>query len=87
MGPSPRATADALEPLGIGLWDGTLEEPGRLAFMGGRDGVLILSQPGRGWMPTGRAAEVWAAEVTAAGAREAEAALPGTPHRVLTTPR
>ena len=48
--------ARALEPLGIKLWDGTLDLPGRLAFMGGPDGTLILAAAGRGWMPTGRAA-------------------------------
>ena len=35
--------AAALEAVGIELWSGTLAEPGGLAFMGGRDGVLILS--------------------------------------------
>ena len=84
VGPDPRAMAAALEPLGIGLWSGTLDEPGRLAFMGGRDGVLILSEPGRGWMPTGRTAEIWPVDVEVAGERDAEAALPGTPHRVRT---
>jgi hypothetical protein len=87
VGPDPRAMAEALEPLGIGLWSGTLDGPGRLAFMGGRDGVLILSEPGRGWMPTGRPAEIWPVDVEAAGERDAEATLPGTPHRVRTVRR
>ena len=82
VGPDPRAMAAALDPLGIELWSGTVDEPGRLAFMGGRDGVLILSEPGRGWMPTGRAAEIWPVEVEVAGHDDAEATLPGTPHRV-----
>ena len=84
VGTDTRAMAAALEPLGIELWSGTLDEPGRLAFMGGRDGVLILSEPGRGWMPTGRPAELWPVEVEVDGPQAAEAALPGTPHRVQT---
>jgi hypothetical protein len=84
VGADTRAMAAALEPLGICLWSGTLDEPGRLAFMGGRNGVLILSEPERGWMPTGRPAEVWPVAVVAEGVRVGEAALPGTPHRVQT---
>jgi hypothetical protein len=83
VGPDTRAMAEALEEVGIELWDGTLE-PGRLAFMGGRDGVLILCPTGRGWMPTDRPAEPHAVEALVAGAREAEAKLPGTPHRIRT---
>jgi hypothetical protein len=86
-GPDTRAMARALEPLGIGLWDGTLDLPGRLAFMGGREGTLILAQTGRGWLPTGRRAEPHAAHVVVAGAGEAEATLPGTAHQVRTTAR
>ncbi len=81
------AMADALEALGIELWDGTLGVPGQLAFMGAPDGTLILSAPGRGWMPTGREAELWEVEVAVAGARNAEVTLPGTPHRVHTVAR
>jgi hypothetical protein len=84
VGPNPRTMAAALEPLGIGLWDGTLDEPGRLAFIGGRDGVLILSEPGRGWMPTSRPAEIHPVDVVVAGSRDAEVTVPGTPHRVRT---
>jgi hypothetical protein len=80
--PDQRGAARALEPLGIELWDGTLVEPGRLAFLGGRDGVLILSRPGRGWMPTGRPAELHPAGAVVAGTREAHVVLPGTPHAV-----
>jgi hypothetical protein len=60
---------------------------GRLAFMGGRDGVLILCPVGRGWLPTGRPAEVLPVDVTVAGGGEAEIALPGTPHQVRLVPR
>jgi hypothetical protein len=66
----PEAAA-SLEELGIGLWSGTLDDPDGLAFMGGRDGVLILSRPGRGWMPTSRPAEPWPVDVTVAGGLDA----------------
>jgi catechol 2,3-dioxygenase-like lactoylglutathione lyase family enzyme len=84
VGPDTVAMANALEPLGIRLWDGTLE-PGRLAFLGDRDGVLILSPDGRGWLPTGRPAEIHPAAVVVSGSREAEITVAGTPHRVRTT--
>ena len=77
--------AGVLEPLGIRLWDGTLDMPGRLAFMGAPDGTLILASPGRGWMPTRREAEV--GEVEVAGNRGGEVKLPGTSHRVRTVVR
>ena len=83
-GPDTPAMARALGTLGIELWDGTIEEPGRLAFMGGRDGVLILAPLGRGWLPTGRPSEAWPVEATVAGPRDAEIVLPGTEHRVRT---
>jgi catechol 2,3-dioxygenase-like lactoylglutathione lyase family enzyme len=82
VGPDTPAMGRALEPLGIKLWDGTLDVPGRLAFMGAADGTLILAPPGRGWMPTGREAEAWAVEVEVVGVRAAEVTLPGTVHQV-----
>jgi hypothetical protein len=51
------AMADEVRALGLELWDGTLDEPGRLAFLGERGRTLILAPQGRGWMPTGRPAE------------------------------
>ncbi len=83
-GPDVPAMARALGTLGIELWSGTIDEPGRLAFMGGRDGVVILSPLDRGWMPTGRPAEPWPVEAVVAGRRDGEIVLPGTEHRVRT---
>jgi hypothetical protein len=83
VGPDTRAMAAALERIGIELWDGSLE-PGYLAFMGGRDGVLILTSVGRGWMPTDRPAEPHAVAAVVAGAENGEAKLPGTPHTIRT---
>jgi hypothetical protein len=85
VGPGTRAMAAALEPLGIRLSDGSLE-PGRLAFMGDREGVLILCPEGRGWMPTGRSAEPHPVEATVAGNRPEEVVLPGTQHRIRAVP-
>lgn len=46
-----------LESRGLSLWDGTIEEPGGLAFVGEKGRTLILAPTGRGWMPAGRPAE------------------------------
>lgn len=83
-GPDVPAMARALGTLGVELWDGTVDVPGRLAFMGGRDGVVILAPLGRGWLPTGRPSEPWPVEAVVAGGRDGEAVLPGTEHRVRT---
>ena len=83
VGADTRKMASALVALGIPLWDGTVDEPGRLAFMGDREGVLILAPEGRGWMPTGRAAERHPVEALVSGERDADATLPGTPHRII----
>jgi len=53
----PKELAPPLLELGLELWDGTLDEPGRLAFLGERGRTLILAPEGRGWLPTGRPAE------------------------------
>ena len=49
--------AAELRKLGFELWNGTMTNPERLAFIGERGRTVILSSPGRGWMPTGRPAE------------------------------
>lgn len=58
-----RAMAGELAKVGLGLWQGTLEEPNRLAFVGERGRTFILAPPGRGWVPTGRPAETHPVEV------------------------
>jgi catechol 2,3-dioxygenase-like lactoylglutathione lyase family enzyme len=85
VGPDTPSMAAALASVGIELSDGSLA-PGSLAFMGARDGVLILCPVGRGWMPTGRPAGPHPVEATVAGSRDAEVALPGTQHRIRTVP-
>lgn len=69
VGDDVRAMARPLLDAGVELWDGTLDDPDGLAFMGGRDGVLILAREGRPWMPTTRPAV--RAEVNVAARRPA----------------
>jgi hypothetical protein len=57
VGDKPALAAE-LEKLGFALWNGTLTDPKRLAFVGERGRTLILAPPGRGWVPTGRPAEI-----------------------------
>jgi hypothetical protein len=79
----PAAMARVLRSeIGLELWDGTLEEQGRLAFVGEAARTLILSPPGRGWLPTGRPAEAHPVEVLLSGSAEKEALLEGTRYRI-----
>jgi hypothetical protein len=65
----------------LGLWDGTVDEPGRLAFVAEKARTLILSPVGRGWLPTGRPAEPYPVEVVLSGP-ELPARIIGGVHRV-----
>jgi len=58
---------ERLEGLGLELWDGTVDEPGGLAFVGERGRTFILAPPGRGWLPTGRPAEAHPVDVRVEG--------------------
>jgi hypothetical protein len=69
---NPKEMAHSLEQLGLELWDGELEERGRLAFLGQRARTLILSPEGRGWLPTGRPAEPHPVDVHLSGEPTAE---------------
>jgi hypothetical protein len=88
VGTDTRAMAEALaRDAGIAVWDGTVDAPGRLAFAGEQAHTLILAPAGRGWLPTGRPAEMHAVDAAIEGDEPAVAALPGTPHRVRRVPR
>jgi hypothetical protein len=76
------AMADGLRPLGLELWDGTLDEPGRLAFLGERGRTLILAPQGRGWMPTGRPAERHPVEAALSGTATGEVELEAGLYRI-----
>jgi hypothetical protein len=79
-----RASAELLaRERDLHVWDGEVDEPHRLIFIGERGRTLILSPPGRGWLPTGRAAEIHPVEVTVAGARPGETRFPRAPHRLI----
>jgi len=56
VGDRPRRL-ERLAGRGVVLWDGSIEEPDRLAFVGEKGRTLILAPEGRGWLPTGRPAE------------------------------
>jgi catechol 2,3-dioxygenase-like lactoylglutathione lyase family enzyme len=74
---SPAALADGLAPLGLELWDGSVEGEGRLGFVGERGRTLILSSVGRGWLPTGRRAEPHPVEAVLSGPPEGEVVANG----------
>ena len=73
----PNELAPSLLELGLELWDGTLDEPGRLAFIGERGRTLILAPERRGWLPTGRPAEPHPVEAVISGPPRGRAELAG----------
>ncbi|HJU37179.1 MAG TPA: hypothetical protein VJ716_07170 [Gaiellaceae bacterium] len=66
----PARSLRRLETIGLELWDGSAEGENRLAFVGEKGRTLILSPPGRGWLPTGRPAEPHPLATTLAGVRD-----------------
>jgi catechol 2,3-dioxygenase-like lactoylglutathione lyase family enzyme len=78
----PAPMAAALSQLGLELWDGTLEEQGRLAFVGAKARTLILAPPGRGWLPTGRPSELHGVEAVIAGPPEGAVDLENGLYRI-----
>ena len=75
VGDPPTMARRLADGLGLELWDGTVAEPGRLAFVGERARTLILSPPGRTWLPTQQAAEAHPVDALIAGGRDAELEL------------
>jgi hypothetical protein len=69
--------------VGLHTWDGELNDPRRLAFVGERAHTLILCPVGREWLPTDRPAEMHPVEVVVQGVRKGESRLPGAPHRIV----
>lgn len=70
------ALASALRhELGLELWDGTVEDEGRLAFLGEPARTLILSSAERAWLPTGRPAEAHPVDAVLSGPPEGEALM------------
>src|SRR5215216_3465556 len=80
----PAALAAALrEGLGLGVWSGSVDDPGGLAFVGEQARTFILAPPGRGWLPTGRPAEPHPVEAVIEGPFNAEAVLDGSRYRLI----
>ena len=79
----PRVMARQLaDELALSLWDGTVEESGRLAFVGDPARTFILAPPGRVWLPTGRAAESHPVEALIAGRKNAGVELEDSRYRI-----
>ena len=79
----PRAMADPLERrLGLEVWDGTIDVPNSLAFVGEPARTLILAPEGRGWMPTGRRSQRHELDAVVSGPREGEVELEGSRYRI-----
>ena len=82
----PAGLAAQLEDeLGLRLWSGSVEGEGRLGFVGVKARTLIVSPPGRGWLPTGRPAEPHPVDAVVTGPRGAETVLAGL-YRIRRTP-
>lgn len=82
VGDSRAMAASLARGLGLQVWDGSVEEPGGLAFVGERARTLILAPPGRGWLPTGRAAEVHDISALLSGGPKGEVLLEGSRYRI-----
>jgi catechol 2,3-dioxygenase-like lactoylglutathione lyase family enzyme len=82
VGDTAAIAARLTAELGLEVWDGTVEKPGRLAFVGERARTLILAPPGRGWLPTGRRAEVHAVDAQLAARSPGAVELEDLPYRV-----
>jgi catechol 2,3-dioxygenase-like lactoylglutathione lyase family enzyme len=68
VAPDPGNLADRIrDELGISLWYGDVVGESSLAFVGRKAHTLILCRPGRGWLPTGRPAEIHPVDVTLSG--------------------
>jgi len=70
------------EQLGLAVWDGTVEDPGWLAFVGDPGRTFILAPPGRGWLPTGRAADPHPVEALVVARKNAEVELEDSRYRI-----
>lgn len=79
-----RAVTRLQHEAGVGLYDGDIDDHERLVFVGERARTLILAPPGRGWLPTGRPAEIHPLEVTITTGAQAVVELEGD-QRVFST--
>jgi hypothetical protein len=77
-----QSVAALAQHLDLQVWDGEVRDPSRIVFVGERGRTLILSLPGRGWVPTGRPAEMHPVALVLRGTRAGETHLSGTTHRL-----
>jgi hypothetical protein len=82
VGDQPTMAERLHAELGLEVWDGSVDEPRGLAFVGEKARTLILAPPGRGWMPTGRPAERHALEVRLEETAEGDAKLEDGLYRI-----
>jgi catechol 2,3-dioxygenase-like lactoylglutathione lyase family enzyme len=75
----PGAAVGDLDAFGLPAWDRF--DP--LVFCGRQAHTLIVTPADRGWLPTGRPAEVHPAEVGLRGVPAGELQLAGTPYRLF----
>jgi hypothetical protein len=69
---NPARAADLLRrDLDLELWSGAVDDSGGLGFVGRKAHTLILTGPGRGWLPTRRLAECHPVGVTITGGSDA----------------
>jgi hypothetical protein len=68
--------------LAMPLWQGTVDEEDRLAFVGEPGRTLILAPSGRGWLPTDRPAELHPVEAVLAGPPSREVVLENGLYRI-----
>ena len=79
-----RVTSGTLEEsLGLSLWDGDIDDPRGLAFVGERARTLILCPPLRPWLPTARPAESHPIRVILDGVEEGGLRMGPDPHVVV----
>jgi catechol 2,3-dioxygenase-like lactoylglutathione lyase family enzyme len=69
VGDPAELAAKLRDELGLELWDGDVDGPGALGFVGEKGRTLILAPPSRGWLPTGRPAMAYPVDVVLEGAR------------------
>ncbi|MGZ4256704.1 MAG: VOC family protein [Gaiellaceae bacterium] len=82
VGDTPAMAGVLQEALQLQMWQGTVQEEGRLAFVGERGRTLILAPVGRGWLPTGRPAERHPVEAVLTGPPSREAVLEDGLYRI-----
>ena len=82
VGDKPALAAALRGELGLEQWDGDLADEARLAFVGEKARTIILSPEGRGWLPTGRAAEPHPCDIALAGGGEGVVLLGDSRYRI-----